>query len=168
MLEAGRNRPSDRRLKLARYYDPLPLCAPVYRPILVATARGAHSARNHRTNVLESFTVYVFRQFHFGNRRCIGWLAIGHRTYGQSSTTLADLFTLLFAANPFSAARASLRRWSSDEFEDGLAHGGQCRSRRRPVDSFFSALLFLAGGIGGKRRRSSSLAPYRAGPARVR
>ncbi len=58
------------------------------------------------------------------------------------STTLADLFTLLFAANPFSAARASLRRWSSDEFEDGLAHGGQCRSRRRPVDSFFPALLF--------------------------
>src|SRR5207244_2899228 len=42
--------------------------------------------------------------------------------------------------NPFSAARASLRRWSSDEFEDGLAHGGQCRSRRRPVDSFFPAL----------------------------
>src|SRR5262249_44792015 len=49
-----------------------------------------------------------------------------------TSTTLADLFTLLFAANPFSAARASLRRWSSDEFEDGLAHGGQCRSRRWP------------------------------------
>jgi dodecin len=41
---------------------------------------------------------------------------------------LADLFTLLFAANPFSAVRASLRRWSSDEFEDGLAHGGQCQS----------------------------------------
>src|SRR5262245_49511723 len=60
----------------------------------------------------------------------------------RPSTTLADLFTLLFAANPFSAARASLRRWSSDEFEDGLAHGGQCRSRRRPVDSFFPALLF--------------------------
>ena len=58
------------------------------------------------------------------------------------STTLADLFTLLFAANPFSAARASLWRWSSDEFEDALAHGGQCRSRRRPVDSFFPALLF--------------------------
>jgi hypothetical protein len=67
------------------------------------------------------------------------------REYGRPrvvSTTLADLFTLLFAANPFSAARASLRRWSSDEFEDGLAHGGQCRSRRRPVDSFFPALLF--------------------------
>src|SRR6266446_3062358 len=60
----------------------------------------------------------------------------------RPSTTLADLFTLLFAANPFSAARASLWRWSSDEFEDGLAHGGQCRSRRRHVDSFFPALLF--------------------------
>src|SRR5262249_13212700 len=72
------------------------------------------------------------------------------------STTLADLFTLLFAANPFSAAWASPWRWSSDEFEDGLAHGGQCRSRRRPVDSFFPALLFLAGDTGGKRRRSSS------------
>jgi hypothetical protein len=59
-----------------------------------------------------------------------------------ASTTLVDLFTLLFAANPFSAARASLRRCSSDEFEDGLAYGGQCRSRRRPVDSFFPALLF--------------------------
>jgi hypothetical protein len=57
---------------------------------------------------------------------------------------LADLFTLLFAANPFSAVRASasLRQWSSDEFEDGLAHGGQCRPRRQPVDSFFPALLF--------------------------
>ncbi len=30
---------------------------------------------------------------------------------GKPSTTLADLFTLLFAANPFSAARASLWRW---------------------------------------------------------
>jgi hypothetical protein len=60
----------------------------------------------------------------------------------SASTTLADLFTLLFAANPFSAARAWLRRWSSDELEDGLAQGGQCRSRRRPVDSFFPALLF--------------------------
>src|SRR5438445_2822639 len=60
----------------------------------------------------------------------------------RPSTTLADLFTLLFAANPFSAARASLWRWSSDEFEDGLAHGGQCRSRRRPVDSFFPPCCF--------------------------
>src|SRR5262249_14314993 len=41
-----------------------------------------------------------------------------------------------------SAAWASPWRWSSDEFEDGLAHGGQCRSRRRLVDSFFPALLF--------------------------
>ncbi len=37
---AGRNRTSDRRLKLARYYDPLPLCAPVYGSILVATGAG--------------------------------------------------------------------------------------------------------------------------------
>src|SRR5262245_30853022 len=59
-----------------------------------------------------------------------------------ASTTLADLFALRFAANPFFAARASLRRWSSDEFEDGLTHGGQCRSRRWPVDSFFPALPF--------------------------
>src|ERR1700750_3015880 len=74
-------------------------------------------------------------------RRC----APCHPTFispALSNTTLADLFTLLFAANPFSAAGASLWRWSSDEFEDGLAHGGQCRSRRRPVDSFFPALLF--------------------------
>src|SRR6516164_7577203 len=42
-----------------------------------------------------------------------GWAIMGTRP----NTTLADLFTLLFAANPFSAARASLRRWSSDEFE---------------------------------------------------
>ncbi len=44
-------------------------------------------------------------------------------------------------ANPFLAVRASLRWWSSDEFEDGLAYGGQCRLRRRPVDSFFSRLF---------------------------
>jgi hypothetical protein len=31
---------------------------------------------------------------------------------------------------------ASLRRWSSDEFEDGLAHGGQSWLRRGPVDWF--------------------------------
>src|SRR5262249_34282250 len=36
----------------------------------------------------------------------------------------------------------SLRRWSSDEFEDGLAHGGQGWLRRRPVDSFFPAFCF--------------------------
>src|SRR5438128_4644477 len=54
-------------------------------------------------------------------RHATGFMSTG------PSTTLADLFTLLFAANPFSAARASLWRWSSDEFEDGLAHGGQCR-----------------------------------------
>jgi hypothetical protein len=40
-----------------------------------------------------------------------------------SSTTLADSLTLLLVANPFSAMRTSLRWWSSDEFEDGVAHG---------------------------------------------
>jgi hypothetical protein len=30
-------------------------------------APGAHSALNHHTNFLESFTVYVFRQFNSGN-----------------------------------------------------------------------------------------------------
>ena len=39
------------------------------------------------------------------------------------STTLADLLTPLLVANQFSAVRASLRWWPSDEFEDGLAHG---------------------------------------------
>src|SRR5258708_7390098 len=69
-------------------------------------------------------------------RRFYPTMRLPSRTvFSEGTTTLADLFTLLFAANPFSAARAWLRRWSSDELEDGLAHGGQCRSRRRPVDS---------------------------------
>ena len=55
----------------------------------------------------------------------------------SASTTLADLLTPLFVANPISAMRALLRRWSSEEFEDGVAHGWQSRLRRRPVDSFF-------------------------------
>jgi hypothetical protein len=42
----------------------------------------------------------------------------------SANTTLADLLTPLLAANPFSTMRASLRRWSSEEFEDGVAHGG--------------------------------------------
>src|SRR6516164_445706 len=80
------NHPSDRRFKLARHYDSQRLCAAVYRPILVAKARGAHSARDHRTHVVESFTVSFFRQFHLGNRRFIDRLAIRHRTYGQYSS----------------------------------------------------------------------------------
>ena len=60
----------------------------------------------------------------------------------HTSTTLADLFTPLRVTNPFSAVRASLRWWSSDEFENGLAHGRQGWVRRRPVASFFPALLF--------------------------
>jgi hypothetical protein len=41
---------------------------------------------------------------------------------------LADLLTPLFVANPFSAVRTSVRWWAVDEFENGLAHGGQCRT----------------------------------------
>ena len=59
-----------------------------------------------------------------------------------TSTTLADLLTPLLVANPFSAMRAPLLWWLGDKFEDGLTHGGQCRLRWRPVDSFFPVLLF--------------------------
>ena len=79
------NHPSDRSPKLACHYDSQPLWAFLYRPLLVAKARDAHSARDHGTHVVESFAVSIFRQFHFGNRRFIDRLAIGHRTYGQYS-----------------------------------------------------------------------------------
>lgn len=59
-----------------------------------------------------------------------------------TSTTLADLLMPLLAANPFLTMRASLRRWSSDEFENGVTHGRQGWLGRRPIDSFFSASLF--------------------------
>src|SRR5262245_46185678 len=73
-----------------------------------------------------------------------------------TSTTLADLLTPPFVANPFSTIRASLRRQSSEEFEDGVAHGRQGWLRRRPVDSFFSALPLRDGDAGGRRKRSLS------------
>jgi hypothetical protein len=57
-------------------------------------------------------------------------------------TTLADLFKLHVCADPFSAVRASLRRQSSDERDDGVADGRQAWLRRRSVDSFFPASLF--------------------------
>src|SRR5215210_5981635 len=57
------------------------------------------------------------------------------------NTTLADLLTPLCVAKPFAAVRASLWRWSSHEFEDGLAHGREGRLRWRTVDSFFSVPL---------------------------
>src|SRR6516162_9230268 len=60
----------------------------------------------------------------------------------RPSTTLADLLTPLFGANPFAAVRASLRWRKSKDLEDGLAYGGQGRLRWWPVDSFFPALLF--------------------------
>jgi len=60
----------------------------------------------------------------------------------RPSTTLADLLTPRLVANPFSAMRAPLLWWLGDKFEDGLTHGGQCRLRWRPADSFFPVLLF--------------------------
>src|SRR5262249_25554974 len=74
----------------------------------------------------------------------------------RPSTTLADLLRPPLVANPFSTMRASLRRYSSEAFEDGVAYGGQSWLRRRPVDSFFPALLLRAGDAGGRRKRSSS------------
>src|ERR1700730_15030383 len=70
------------------------------------------------------------------------------------STTLADLLTPL-VADPFSAVWTLLRRRSGEEFEDGVAYGGQSWLRRRPVDSFFPALLLQAGGARGRRKGSS-------------
>src|SRR5262245_50569914 len=85
----------------------------------------------------------------------------------RPSTTLADLLRPPLVANPFSTMRASLRRESSEEFEDGVAYGGQSWLRRRPVDSFFPALLLRAGDAGGRRKRSSSLAHDDEGLARI-
>jgi hypothetical protein len=60
----------------------------------------------------------------------------------RPSTTLAGLLTPRLVANPFAAVRTPLRRWSSEEFEDGLAYGWQSWLRRWPGDSFFPALRF--------------------------
>ena len=89
------------------------------------------------------------------------------QTNPSTSTTLADLLTPLLVAHPFSAMRALLQRWSSEQFEDGLAHGWQSRLRRRAVDSFFPALLLQGGDAGGRRRRSSPSAHDGAGLARI-
>src|ERR1035438_6858115 len=75
---------------------------------------------------------------------------------GQPSTTLADLFTPLLFADLSSAVRTSLRSWSNDELEDGVAYGRQTRLRWRSVDSFFSAPLVRGGDAGGRRKRSWS------------
>ena len=72
------------------------------------------------------------------------------------STTLADLFTLLLFADLSFAIWAFLKRWSNDEFDDGVAHGRQGRLRRRAVDSFFSAPLVRGDDAGGMRKRSWS------------
>ena len=84
---------------------------------------------------------------------------IGHGGVFKSSrpsTTLADLFTLFVFANLSFAMWASLKPWSNDEFDDGVAYGRQAWLRRRPVDSFFSVPLVRVGGAGGMRKRSWS------------
>src|SRR6266567_6565727 len=73
-----------------------------------------------------------------------------------ASTTLADLFTPLLFADLSSAVGTSLRSWSNDEFDDGVAYGRQARLRRWAVDSFFSAPLVRDDGVGGMRKRSWS------------
>ena len=43
--------------------------------------------------------------------------------FADPNTTLADLFKPPLVANPFSTVWASLRRRSSEQFDDGVAHG---------------------------------------------
>ncbi len=80
----------------------------------------------------------------------------GYNMAGRNSTTLADLFTPLPFGDLSSAVLASLRSWSNDEFDDGVAYGRQARLRRWPVDSFFSVPLVRDGDVGGTRKRSWS------------
>src|ERR1700730_13519460 len=83
-------------------------------------------------------------------------LALFSQSDMTPNTTLADFLTPPLGAHPFSTMRASLRRQSSEELDDCVAHGGQSWLRRRAVDSFFSASLLRDGGAGGRRKRSLS------------
>jgi hypothetical protein len=67
----------------------------------------------------------------------------GHGGCFHTSTTLADLLTALLIANPFSTIRASLRRQSSEESEDGVAYSRQGR--------YVSALTIETLGFSGSR-----------------
>ena len=73
---------------------------------------------------------------------CSAWKRLGPKGYKLASTTLADLFKLHVRTYPFVAVRASLRRHSSDESDDGVTDGRQAWLRRRSVDSFFPISLF--------------------------
>ena len=53
-------------------------------------------------------------------------------------------------ANPFSAVWASVRNRLSEEFEDGVAHGGQGGLRRRLPADFFFAEPLRVGDAGGR------------------
>jgi len=74
----------------------------------------------------------------------------------RPSITLADLLMPLCRIDPSSAVRASLRRQSNDELDDGVAHGWQAWLRWRPVDSFLPASLLRGGDAGGMHTRSLS------------
>ena len=76
-----------------------------------------------------------------------GVAADGHAFRDVDYTTLADLFTLLGAA-PSSTIRTSPIRQSSDESDDGVAHGWQGWLRWRSIDSFFPLHLSEAAILG--------------------
>src|SRR5215216_5034505 len=97
--------------------------------------RGAYRMERNFANVKSCLYVSAFS--------ARSWELSGHGRFMSTrpSTTLADLLTPLCVAKPFAAVRASLWRWSSHEFEDGLAHGREGRLRWRTVDSFFSVPL---------------------------
>ena len=106
-----------------------------------------------------------FRPWHLASFRCDTELVRYRRAYRtsssnqsrlmgtRSSTTLADLLTPLLFADLSSAVGTSLRSWSNDEFDDGVAYGREARLRRWAVDSFFSAPLVRDDGVGGMRKR---------------
>jgi hypothetical protein len=82
----------------------------------------------------------------------------------QTSTTLADLLTPLFVANPFWAMRATLVWWLGDKFEDGLPeaeilalrHQLNVLRRKSPGRLAFSSidrLVFVGMYVGSQRSR---------------
>ena len=78
-----------------------------------------------RVRALLLYGAYAhFHTWVMGREALAQFLRGAENSWGTgASTTLADLLTPLLVANQFSAVRASLRWWPSDEFEDGLAHG---------------------------------------------
>src|SRR5262249_35841695 len=73
----------------------------------------------------------------------------------RSNPTLAELLMPLPAANPFSAMRASLRWYSSEELEDGVTYGGQRWLRRGGRCFFFFAAVLCE--RAGRRMRETAM-----------